>query len=1209
MQLKELFANDITRDIPPVVYFHEQDPVKIRQEVSEYIITGGYPSSDPRYKYIKTAGIHEQFVKLLKGLSEELQKPGGPELPGSWISGFYGSGKSSFAKLLGLALDDLTLPDGSLLSEALLSRDTSPKAQEFRDAWSLVRSQVDPIAVVFDIGVVARDDEHIHNAVKREIQKRLGYCSVSHHVAEHELKLELRGQWDAFLSSAVETLGEVWAIAKDDPVADESFSEVMHRIDPARYIDPLSWYESRAGSGSGGGTSVEETTKAIADMLNFRAPGKTLFIVVDEVSQYIYQNTQRMQKLQSFISALGQRLQGKVWVLATGQQKLEDSDEASDIGKLKDRFPSKLRVHLSPTNIRDVVHKRLLKKLATKEAELRSLFQANRSDLKLYGYQCETLTEEEFLEVYPLLPGYVDLLMQITSNLRSRSTRAKGDDHAIRGLLQLLGEIFREQQLGEQPLGLLISIDNIFDVQQSALDNDVQNTLTRLFSNEQIIANPMAIRTAKAVALLELVQEQEPTNASLVSRCLYNELGLGNQESAVTQALELLRSLNLLSYSEKTGYKIQSSLGQEWARERESYSVIPDAISLCVADKLKGLVGSQDRPKYKGTSFRWASFYSDGRQRNDERLQVPNELAVVTVDFRFLRNQDERKLETWIQASASPNLRDRILWVVGGLEDLETQVRELVRSRHMVDKYQGRQQSISREKQRFLGDEQGRCDRLEDRVKEAVISAFMNGELYFRGRQIDKQSYGAGFTTLLNRVGEALLPDLYSQYVEVAVTTTELTQLLEQNLSGPSQKFMKDGLGILELDAGKYAPTCQGEVPTRIESYVTEANGISGSALLAHFGGPPYGYPSDVVKACLAGLLRAGKVRIRPETGVEITSVRDPGARDLFTKDRDLKRADILPPNEGGITGRDRIALRNFFREALSINLETENDAIADAVFTHLPNQARRLRDLEQRYNRLPNRPDLPDSLLKLQQALEKCVKSRQVEPTLIEVKRYLDVLRDGTQELGMLLTDLTDDAVTAVAQAITLRENQVTQLRQIDRCDEVSAAVMALEEQLKLERPWRDIGGLKPQFEAIADHYKAVRLTLIERQEQQAEQIRDQVKQRPGYLKLSEDKASYVVRPIQSAMYDTTAEALYPSLLELRDTSVLKLQKAAEQADMALDNALSQTTDEQVIQVALNLKGEEVSTPEEVEALVNQLRDRLLAQLQGKANVRIRLI
>ena len=88
MLLKEIFANDVARDIPPVVYFHEQDPAKIAEEVSEYIITGGYPETDPRYRHIQTAGIHEQFVKLLKGLAEELKKTGGPELPASWISGF-----------------------------------------------------------------------------------------------------------------------------------------------------------------------------------------------------------------------------------------------------------------------------------------------------------------------------------------------------------------------------------------------------------------------------------------------------------------------------------------------------------------------------------------------------------------------------------------------------------------------------------------------------------------------------------------------------------------------------------------------------------------------------------------------------------------------------------------------------------------------------------------------------------------------------------------------------------------------------------------------------------------------------------------------------------------------------------------------------------------------------------------------------------------
>ena len=84
--------------------------------MSEYIITGGYPEGDPRARRVKS-GIHEQFVHLLQGILQELTKKSGPELPASWISGFYGSGKSSFAKLLGLSLDGAALPDETPLCD------------------------------------------------------------------------------------------------------------------------------------------------------------------------------------------------------------------------------------------------------------------------------------------------------------------------------------------------------------------------------------------------------------------------------------------------------------------------------------------------------------------------------------------------------------------------------------------------------------------------------------------------------------------------------------------------------------------------------------------------------------------------------------------------------------------------------------------------------------------------------------------------------------------------------------------------------------------------------------------------------------------------------------------------------------------------------------------------------------------------------------
>jgi Family of unknown function (DUF6079) len=1207
MLIKEIFAADVTRNIAPVVYFHEQDPAKVQEEVAEYIITGGYLESDPRYNRVQV-GIHEQFVKLLKGIADELQRSPHVDLPASWISGFYGSGKSSFAKLLGLALDGLVLPDGSVLSDTLLARDDSPKASEFRAVWERVRNQIDPIAVVFDIGAVARDDEQIHSAIKREIQRRLGYCATSHFVADYELSLELDGRWNDFLAHAEAVLGRPWELAKLDRMAEEAFSEVMYVMNPSRYIEPMSWFDSRAGARTGIGTSVAETTREITAMLSQRAAGKTLFIVVDEVSQYIYQNTNRMLALQSFVSDLGQKLKGRVWLLATGQQKLEDSDDESNIGKLKDRFPPKLRVHLAPTNIRDVVHKRLLKKLPTREAELRSLFTQYRSGLKLYGYKCETITEDDFVETYPMLPGYVDLLMQITTNLRTRSNRVKGDDHAIRGLLQLLGELFREQQLGEQAMGALITLEQIYEVQQSALDSDVQNTLARLFNHEEVVSDRMAVRVAKAVALLELIQEQEPTTTELVSQCLYERLGDNNLESPVSTALEKLRNLNLLSYSEKLGYKIQSFAGQDWQRERDGHTVSADTVSGIVSEKLKELLGRVERPGYKGSTFRWAAFYSDGRQQQDERLQASNDLAVITVDFRNLGMQEERSSTVWIPASDT-TLRDRLVWVLGKPDRFVSLVRELAKSRHMLAKFASRSQSLPREKQRLVIDEQNRSDTLEDQVQEAVAQALMDGDLYFRGRSFDKFSLGSTFATVLKRAGESVLPELYGHYVDLVVAPSELKQLLQKSLSGPSSKFMAAGLGILELDAGKYNPTCSGQVPTRIEQYIVDQNGIVGSVLLNHFGSPPFGYSVDVIRACLAGLLRAKKIRIRPESGKEITSIQDPDVENLFTRDRDIRRAELLPKGEGGLTARDKVAICQFFKDALGIDLDREEEAIADAAFNYLPAQVRRLQELEQRYNRLPNRPELPAKLVNLRKAVENSVRSRQIEDTVLMVKKHLDDLRDGIQELNSSLADLTDEAVAAVSRAVAVREAQIVQLKQIGHSAVITAAVAAVEEQLALGRPWRDIASLEPHLQAIELNYRQVRLGLIERQEQQAEAIRQRLKQRQGFFRLSEDKADLVFSPIRRAAYDTTQDAFYPSLLELRDTAVLRLQEAEQSASLSLDDALCAVTDEQVIQLPLNLNGKEVRSAEDVGALVKQLEERLLSQLEGKTNTCVRLV
>ncbi len=1214
LTLKDLFESDVTRDIPPVVYFHEQTPEKLASEVKEYIVTGGWEKDHPNHRRVPS-GIHEQYVQLLTSITAELGKPGGPELPTAWISGFYGSGKSSFAKLLGLSLDGVALPDGTSLAEAWLRRDTSPRAAELREAWTTLRARIEPIAVVFDIGAIARDNEQIHAAVTRQVQRRLGYCRTDPSVAAFELGLERDGEWTRFEKTAREVLRQPWAAVKDKALAEEDFSAVMHAMFPERYADPMAWFTSRAGLHAGV-SSPEEAVEAIGTMLKMRAPDATLFIVVDEVSQYVLGSQDRVLRLTSFAESLGARLKGKAWLLALGQQKLDEDADASFLVRAKDRFPPRLRVHLAATNIRDVVHKRLLAKKPAHEAALRTAFEKARTDLKLFAHGCDSITAEDFVEVYPLLPGHIDLLLKITTALRARSTRAQGDDQAIRGLLQLLGELFRDQggagALAEAGFGTLITFDRIYDVQHTALDSDAQASMARIHEQCASDSSGLLVRVAKVVALAELINETVATDARLVSQLLFDHLDRGNQQQQVLDALEELRRRNLLSYSEKLGYKLQSSVGEEWESERKNRPVGREAIAEVVKESLKLLLTSPEKPRLEGRPFSWEGVFSDGRQADNAILTESRDDATVKVDFRLL-SRDERLDSVWIKKSAESAFDSLLVWVAGDSEDLDARARELERSRGMVRQYKSRRESLNAGRKLMLTQEENRLEELETGIKAAVGAAFVAGRVYFRGESLDPRTFGNTFVTALHAVATRKLPDLYHRFVSTTVAPAELKYLLEPELSGPSAKFMGGDLGLLELDAGRYVPTCSGVVPQRVLEFITDGGGAGGTTLLAKFGGPPWGYAPEVVKACIAGLLRGSKVKISPESGDDITAIRDAGVKDLFEKDRVFKRATFFAVGEDGVGFVARAKICKFFQEHLHHSMDREDQHIADAVQALFPALAGRTREVLERLQKMPDRPVAPEALMRLQDAIEHCLrKVRQTQPTVQQVKAHLDALRDGVQLLNVIDAELTTDVVRRLQALTTVRDHQAAQLTAMATATSIEAptatAIEVLKEHLSRERPWRDLADLQAAGAVVQGAYVAERTRLLGRQEQEATAARGRVKQRDGFSTLSAEQSNTVLRPIAEAQTDTTAEAVAPKLSTLVDAFDLKLQRAEDEAIECLDElrATKTTAPVTVVKFDLQLKNREISSEAEIDLLLASLRERLVAQVKNGIRVRL---
>ncbi len=1209
--IRELFRSDVTRDISPVVYFHEQTPEKIQEEVSEYIITGGWPEGHPNRQRVPD-GIHEQYVRLLRGISRELDKQGGPELPTAWISGFFGSGKSIFAKLLGLALDGMTLPDGTSLSEAWLSRDSSPLAAEFKEAWAALRQKIDPMAVVFDIGSVARDNEHVHAVALGQVQKRLGYCSTEPLVADFELKLERDGHWPMFLEKAQKTLGKPWESIKDQQLAEEQFSLVMSEVFPDLYRDPMSWFESRAGTHQRR-DSPEEVVRAIRDMLSFRAKGSTLFLVIDEVSQYVLNNRDRTDRLRAFASALGSTLRGKAWLLALGQQKLDEAAGDTFLSWAKDRFPPQLQVHLAPTNIRDVVHQRILAKTDEGAALLSELFDRHRADLKLYAYGCEVTTADEFVDVYPLLPGQIELILRITSVLRTRSSRAQGDDQAIRGLLQLLGELFRRQQLSEQPIGTLVSLDRVYEVQYTALDADTQASMARIQGQCTGDGSELMLRSAKAVALLELIQDSEPTTEELVAKCLADRMDGGNQQAAVRQALEELRRHNLLGYSEKQGYKIQSTAGEEWERERDDFPFSRQELSKQLQESLKQLMGdasSVERPKLEGRPFPWEVRYSDGRYANDAQLIDPRDDACLSLDLRCLP-LDERVESTWIRWSAEdPLLKKRLLWIAGNSHAVEDLAKELHRSVAIIQKYQPRRESLPTARQRLLLDEQTRRDALITQLKQAIAQSWMDGLLYFQGRSLNPKDCGQTFGAALLVAGNQALPLLYPHFRAIQILPTEINQLLQPDLNGASTKFLPEGLGILELDTGRYVPSCSGEIPRRVLQVIEDNSGLDGTELLKSLGSPPSGYAPGVVKACVAGLLRDGKITIQPETGPEITATRDAGVQDLFTRDRDFKKARFSKGVDGGISRQDRARICKLFEVLLQKDLDREEGPIADAVSELFPDLAKRLREVQLLLSRLPWDFEEPAALPKLQSALEQCLRNpRQTRLTVQAVMRNLDALRDGLTTLQALEVEVRDTTVAALADAHSVVERMATQLEGLGvTATNVEAAATRVREKLSSPEPWRGLTDLEGDLEEIRIAYRSERSKLLQEQEQRLEASRKKVRGCRDFSTLGADQTHDVLRPFASCATSTDEEAIAPSLIDLKDPFVARLQRAEKEAMDTLDRVLLSSGKKTQLtrMVDLELRNRELSSAEDVKALAREIEERLLPLVQNDGRVRI---
>ena len=222
MTIKKLFdpSKNINRSIEKVITYGVSQEVRLKSEISEYVVTDS---------------IDQQFENLLLKM-EAAMDIGGENEVGVWVSGFYGSGKSSFTKYLGLAFDDRITIDGVPFIQHLQDR---LKRQQTKSLLSNVAKRFPAAVLMLDLAseqVAGATMEEVSTVLFYKVLQWAGY-SRNLKVAALERRLKKEGRYNEFLDAFKEAAGgEDWSNYRNDElVVDSLIPEIAHKLYPTLF--------------------------------------------------------------------------------------------------------------------------------------------------------------------------------------------------------------------------------------------------------------------------------------------------------------------------------------------------------------------------------------------------------------------------------------------------------------------------------------------------------------------------------------------------------------------------------------------------------------------------------------------------------------------------------------------------------------------------------------------------------------------------------------------------------------------------------------------------------------------------------------------------------------------------------------------------------------------------------------------------------------
>ena len=1217
--IRKLFSarRPIDRTIEKVIDYYAQEDERLATEISEYEITDNIESCFRRFLDVFGEGVRGGKVTEI----------------GIWVSGFYGSGKSSFTKYLGAALDPSRTIDGKPFLDLLCDRFTG---NEIPATLRTVAKKY-PTAVIFlDLGseqLVESSAAPVSTVLYWKVLQWAGY-SKEKKTAKLEFLLDRCGKYNEFKEKYKARYSGKWEDIHNDPlIAVAHASEIVPEVLPKLFPTPNSYRHLRFEEAR----DIRDLAGDIIELCRKKTGHENILLLIDEAGQYVATRGELILNLDGLARNFKELGEGKVWIAATGQQTLSEIVEkaaynSAELNKLRARFP--ITIHLDAKDIREITSRRLLSKSEEGRRHLEDLFKAHGPSTITHTRLSGTVLykqdpdSETFVKLYPFLPQHFELLLELIRTL-ARSTGGIGLRSAIRVIQDVLVDKShvlgsKDVKLADREIGSLACVDDFYDTLRADITKVLPHVISgvektiRVFGTDSVEA-----RIAKAVAVLQPV-ETFPRTTENIAALLYRTMNTPPLLDQVRQALHRLISVEecgLIDDPQENGFVFLSDAVEPIRKKRNNYAPSSGECTRARIEVLKQ--GTPDHPLFRVQPIARLENIKDVRASVKlGRSAVAGSSEDIELQIEFIDTsifEDSRK-NYLVSTNTQVELKNTVLLLARNEEIIEDLLPELVKSEWVLGEIDER--TADQPVAQYLRAERRSAEGSRERVASTLEKALLNGVFIFRGKPTPVRESGQTLDAAIRIILSSAVKEVFPHYHLAPIrpyTEAAAKFLRVERLDRIDKKLDPLGL-VLKSHSSPRVDTSSpvlAEVLRVFKAKAAESGSgrLQGSYLQNFFSSPPYGWTKDTIRYLFAALLRAGEIEFHvPGAGGPVRTT-GPRAIEAVKSTVSFNRIGIsfrdskLPPE-----ALDKAARR--LEELFGDEVLPLEDHISRSVRNHIPDLLEKL-------------GALPDRLRLLKLSGESRAQKLIAEST--------DLLKGDASEsasvLGGVECSLPDEIKWANAVFSALESGAEK---------DVSRAHSTMNSIADLERlfPGSTTDLINPQDQESLDeilisdlfyeHLPELRTIIREVSSRAGKRINDDrisytqklnnalniLEAETDWSRLGDEDRSDIAARLFCSLPETPTDEDSLQLLQTLLVRTSTLPGLVEELKAEITNRTPDKTDdgegtqavEEVIEaVDLVWKSDVITTPEEVDSWLKGVRKRLLELLKINGRIRIK--